>query len=305
MSLFPPPQNIATEVFAEVPAKYRKPGTVNAERLAAGKPQVEVFLEGPSFDRAGNLYLVDIPHGRIFRVSPRGEFDLVAEYDGEPNGLKIHKDGRIFVADHKNGVMLLDPASGKVTPFMQRYHTERLKGPNDLVFADNGDLYFTDQGQSGLQDWSGRVFRVSTAGRIDCLIDNVPSPNGIVLDPQQKHVYVAVTRMNCIWQLMLLPDGHITRAGAWVYLQGGRGPDGMAMGEGGELCVAHPGTGSIWVFSRQGEPLYRVKSCRSEFITNIAFGGPQRRQLYITDSHAGCVLVADMPFAGVPMYSHC
>jgi gluconolactonase len=303
MSLFAPPQAIESEVFVEVPAKYRKK-TVNPERLAAGRPAVEVFLEGPSFDRDGNLYLVDIPHGRIFRASPRGDLALIAEYDGEPNGLKIHKDGRIFIADHKRGLMLLDPAKGEVTPLIARYHSEHFKGLNDLYFASNGDLYFTDQGQTGLQDWSGRLFRLNAAGQLDCLIDNIPSPNGVVLDPQEKHIYVAVTRMNCVWQLMLLPDATITRAGAYVYLQGGRGPDGMAMGAGGELVVAHPGMGSIWIFSKQGEPLYRVKSCRSDFITNIAFGGPDGKSLYITDSHQGFVLVAKTPVAGLPMYSH-
>lgn len=54
-----------------------------------------------SFDRAGNLYVTDIPFGRVFRISPAGEWTLVTEYDGWPNGLKIHKDGRIFITDYK------------------------------------------------------------------------------------------------------------------------------------------------------------------------------------------------------------
>jgi gluconolactonase len=61
----------------------------------------------------GNLYCVDIPFGRVFRIDPRGEWDLVVQYDGWPNGLKIHKDGRIFIADYKRGLMLLDPQAGK------------------------------------------------------------------------------------------------------------------------------------------------------------------------------------------------
>ena len=139
MSLFAPPRIIETEVFAAVPARLRK-NTMPAERLASGGGAITggSFLEGPSFDRAGNLYVVDIPYGRIFRVSPKGDFDVAAEYDGEPNGLRIHKDGRIFVADHKLGILLLDPASGKVTPFITRYHREHFKGLNDLTFDANG-----------------------------------------------------------------------------------------------------------------------------------------------------------------------
>ena len=303
MSLFPPPPEIKTEVFASVPRKYRVT-KVNPERVAAGKPQVDSFLEGPSFDRKGNLWITDIPYGRIFRVSPKGDMDLVAEYDGEPNGLKIHKDGRIFIADHKHGILLLDPRSGRTKPFITRYHAQRFRGLNDLYFAANGDLYFTDQGQSGLQDWSGCVYRQTAGGVLELIIDNVPSPNGIVLDPQEKHVYVAVTRMNCVWQLMLLPDRTVTRAGAYVYLSGGRGADGMAMGANGELCVAHPGTGSIWVFDKRGVPIHRVVSCKGDFITNLAFGGKGNRQLFITDSETGSILVAQMPFAGLQMYSH-
>lgn len=53
-----------------------------------------VFLEGPSFDRDGNLWVADIPWGRIFRIDPKGGVELAAEYDGEPNGLKFHADGR-------------------------------------------------------------------------------------------------------------------------------------------------------------------------------------------------------------------
>ena len=60
--------------------------------------------------------MTDIPFGRIFRISPKGGWDLVVEYDGEPNGLKIHRDGRIFVADHKRGLMLLDAAGRGVCP---------------------------------------------------------------------------------------------------------------------------------------------------------------------------------------------
>ena len=121
---------------------------------------VAAFLEGPSFDRAGNLYCVDIAHGRIFRTAPDGTVSVVTEYDGEPNGLKIHKDGRIFVADYRNGIVTVDPATGAVTPVLERARLERFRGCNDLVFASNGDLYFTDQGQSGMHDPTGRVFRL-------------------------------------------------------------------------------------------------------------------------------------------------
>ncbi|MFP3570546.1 SMP-30/gluconolactonase/LRE family protein, partial [Paraburkholderia sp. SIMBA_030] len=84
---------------------------------------VDSFLEGPAFDAQGRLYVVDIPFGRIFRIEGGeggGERDwtLVAQYEGEPNGLKFHPDGRILIADYRNGVMQLDPQSGRVEPLL-------------------------------------------------------------------------------------------------------------------------------------------------------------------------------------------
>ena len=178
--MFAPPQLIETEVFAAVPQNLRK-SHVPAERIAAGAGGVPAgsFLEGPSFDRAGNLYVVDIPYGRIFRISPQGKLDVVAEYDGEPNGLRIHKDGRIFVADHKLGIVLLDPATGAITPFVTRYHREHFKGVNDLTFASNGDLYFTDQGQSDMSDPTGRVYRYTAAGVLQKLSEHPLTEKGL------------------------------------------------------------------------------------------------------------------------------
>ena len=158
---FQAPPVVQTEVFSSVPDKLRKKGQpaswIDANHPGSG---IDCFLEGPAFDRAGNLYMVDIPFGRILRMSPKGEFDVAAEYDGWPNGLAIHQDGRIFIADYKHGIMVLDPKSGKVEPWLTHCFSESFKGVNDLTFALNGDLYFTDQGQTGSHDPTGRVYRV-------------------------------------------------------------------------------------------------------------------------------------------------
>ena len=183
MPLFAPPPVIGTEVFARLPDRYRKARRTTWADINAGGRELESFLEGPSFDRQGNLYVVDIPHGRIFRVSPRGDFDLVSEYDGEPNGLKIRKDGQIFIADYKQGILHLDPASGQVTPHVTRRRLEPFKGCNDLLFASSGELYFTDQGQTGYQDPSGRVFKLTLAGELRQVLGGIPSPNGLVFNP--------------------------------------------------------------------------------------------------------------------------
>jgi gluconolactonase len=289
--MFAPPRVIESRVFARVPDAK--------------------LLEGPSFDRAGNLYVVDIPNGRVFRISPEGRVQTVAEYDGEPNGLKIHRDGRIVIADHKQGLLGLDPATGRVSVVLDRPYAERFKGLNDLLFAKNGDLYFTDQGESDLRDPSGHLYCLRSDGRLECLLDNVPSPNGLVLTPDESILYLAVTRANAIWRVPLASVGGlgvgrlgIGRVGVWIQLSGGIGPDGMAMDVEGRVAVAHPGIGAVWVVSRIGEPICRIRACEGMRVTNVAYGGPDRKTLYMTEADSGAVLAADLDVPGLVMYSH-
>jgi gluconolactonase len=302
MSLFAPPEPIRTEVFAEVPASLRRKGTPPA-RLAAGKSETPAgcFLEGPAFDRAGNLYVVDLAYGRIFRISPKGEFETFAEYDGEPNGIAIHKDGRIFVADHQLGIIFLDGKTGNMSKVVARYHQQSFKGVNDLFFDLQGNLYFTDQGQSDLADPSGCVYCLTNDGVLRQLANCIPSPNGLVLDKNQTTLFVAATRANAVWRLPFAPDGTVARMGVQIQLSGGRGPDGMALDEAGGLAVAHPDMGAVWIFNHRGEPAYRVQSCKSDVLTNVAYQG---NRVYITDSGSGSILSAKVPTAGRILFSH-
>lgn len=303
--MFAPPPVIETQVFARLPDQLRIYGRRSAWIEARQHGAPHSFLEGPSFDRAGNLYCTDIPYGRIFKITPDGTFHLVTQYDGEPNGLKIHKDGRIFITDHKRGLLTLDPGSGAITPLIERANSEGFRGLNDLVFAHNGDVYFTDQGQTALQDPNGRVYRLRADGQLTCVMRAIPSPNGLVLNREENIIFLNVTRANAVWRLPLLASGEVTKAGVFIQLSGGlSGPDGLAIDEEENLAIAHAGFGTVWLFSRLGEPLYRIKSCTGLRTTNLAYGGPDRKTLYITESDSGTILTARLPVAGSVMYSH-
>ena len=98
-------------------------------------------------------------------------------------------------------------------------------------------------------------------------------------------------------------DGTVSKAGTFIQLSGGfGGPDGMALDEEGGLVVAHLGMGA-WRFDAFGRPTHHIGAAGS-FFTNVAFGGPDRRTLYVVDSGNGAVLTAHLPVPGRAMYSH-
>jgi gluconolactonase len=304
MFLFAPPARIATEVHFRLPDRFRrKQRTEWSEPNRLGQ-EIDCFIEGPSFDRAGNLYFVDIPFGRIFRLTRLLECELVVQYDGWPNGLKIDKAGHIVIADYKNGLMRLDPETHKIEPILGSRNSEGFKGLNDLVFGADGACYFTDQGQTGMHDPTGRVYRLDPAGRLDCLMHTIPSPNGIVLNMAENRLFVAVTRQNAVWRAPLMRDGSVSKVGTFLQLSGGAaGPDGMALDREDGLYVCHLGIG-IWRFDANGVPTHLIEACVGHHMTNLAFGGRDNRELYITESDTGTILRCEAPVPGKPMYSH-
>jgi gluconolactonase len=304
MFVFAPPVRIKTEIHFRLPDRFRKKQRSDWSDPNRLGQEVDCFIEGPSFDRAGNLYFVDIPFGRIFRLAPAGDCALVAQYDGWPNGLKIHKDGHIFIADYKRGLVLLDPASGKAEPILATRNSEGFKGLNDLVFGADGACYFTDQGQTGMHDPTGRVYRLDAQGRLDCLMHTIPSPNGIVLNMAENRLFVAVTRQNAVWRAPLMRDGSVSKVGTFLQLSGGQaGPDGLALDREDGLYVCHLGIG-IWRFDANGIPTHLIEPCVGHHMTNLAFGGPDNRQLFITESDTGSILRCDAPVPGKAMFSH-
>ena len=288
------------EVFTRLPERFRRRGVDSEWAIAnrSGQP-TDSFLEGPVFDTAGNLYVADIPFGRIFRIDPAGAWEQVAEYDGEPNGMKFLNDRELLITDYRNGLMVCDIRSGSVRPYLERRNSERFKGVNDLIFDSRGNLYFTDQGQTGLHDPTGRLYRLRADGRLDLLLSNVPSPNGVALSPDERVLYLAVTRGNAVWRVPLLADGSVSKVSAFFTSYGPSGPDGLAVDEKGRLIVANPGLGYAWVLNRRAEPEIVLRSAAGASLTNIAFGGADRTTLYCTESVTGSILRAPLEVPGL------
>ena len=300
---FTPPAVIEARVLTRLPETFR--AARRTDWVDANKPGhvLDSFLEGPAFDRAGNLYLTDIPHGRVFRITPSLEWQQLVQYEGWPNGLAIHADGSLWIADYRRGILKLDAATGAITPVLGHRNSESFKGVNDLVFDAEGRLFFTDQGQTGLHDPTGRVYRLGTDGRLDQLLANAPSPNGIAVSEDGKLLFVAVTRGNQVWRAPLLRDGSLSKMGAFQSFFGTSGPDGLALAQDGSLVVAHASLGGAFVLNPRGEVTHFVRSPGGQTVTNVAFR-PGTRELVMTESSGGEVLVAELPMAGARPFSH-
>ncbi|HEY1392758.1 MAG TPA: SMP-30/gluconolactonase/LRE family protein, partial [Methylibium sp.] len=140
-------------------------------------------------------------------------------------------------------------------------------------------------------------------GRLDLMLANVPSPNGIALSRDGRTLHVAVTRGNAVWRGPLLANGSISKVGTFRAFFGTSGPDGLAVDAEGRLVVAHASLGGAFVLNPRGEVTHFVRSPTGQTITNVAYR-PDVPELVMTDSEQGIVLTATMPSCGVALFSH-
>ena len=149
------------------------------------------------------------------------------------------------------------------------------------TLLSNGGLYFSDQGQSEMQRPDGRVFRLTPAGDLECLIDYGVSPNRLVLNKAKNLLFVGM-KLACHFRHIPLPrdGGPCYKIGVFQNLSGGPVcPDWMCLDNDGNLYVNHFVSGVIWVFGPTGISLYCINSCLGAKMTNMAFGDAGNRTL--------------------------
>ena len=168
-----------------------------------------------------------------------------------------------------------------------------------MIVSSRGTVFFTDQGMTGLHDPTGRVFRLNLDGSWNILLNNCPSPNGLVLDQSESGLFVAMTRDNSVWYVPFYPDGRPQRTGRFSSYYGTGGPDGMASDEEGNIFVAHSSLGVVFVHRSNGEPFARIESTVGRGTTNLTWGGSQGKTLYITESQSGSVLIVEWHCQGI------
>ncbi len=250
--------------------------------------RTDTYSEGPVFDKDGNLY---VSHDRfISRVAPDGNVQIWAE-TGAPSGHKILADGTHIVCDFE--LVRLD-AAGK---FLETVATDcggqPIRKTNDLTLDSLGGVYFTDPGvatEGALEDEKGKLCYVDADGATHLVAEKLGFPNGVILTPDGETLLVgeAMPGRNRILQFPVVSPGKVGDSHVFAELPSPPddrfvSPDGMAFDRDGRLYVAHYGMGQIQVFDLEGR-LVQSLPAGNTAVSNLAFGGPEMNQLYITGS---------------------
>ncbi|MDQ7808605.1 SMP-30/gluconolactonase/LRE family protein [Amycolatopsis sp. A133] len=255
------------------------------------------FLEGPTWDRrTGTLLLSNMqnatgPQGvqpsAVLRYTPPATFETFIAASGS-NGLAITADGtRVLAATHDNRTVSAYNLSDRSrTTVAAGYLGRAFNSPNDLTTGRDGTTYFTDpnyQRGNRADEQGGRtgVFRVRD-GVVSLVDDSLPQPNGVVLSPDGKTLYVGATGANVIMKYTVFPDGSTGNRTTFANM---RTPDGATVDCAGNLYWASYDEGLVHVFSPSGAQLGTISAGRNT--TNAAFGGPDGRTLYLTSGVSG------------------
>jgi gluconolactonase len=250
--------------------------------------EVDHYCEGVVFDHDGRGYISE--GQQIVQFTLDGKSRVWAN-TGAPNGHKILADGTHLVCDASRHAVLRLSAEGKLLdPASTECDGQPLRGPNDLSLdTANGGFYFTDPGGSSLEKPIGTVHYVDRAGRTHRIDDGLAFPNGIVLVPGGKRLYVCESQKNRLLVYDISAPGKAGESRVLAELpkkdsaagQIDNQPDGMCLDAAGNLYVAHYGMKQVQVLSPEGKLLARYPGGNIT-TSNVAFGGPKMDQLFVT-----------------------
>jgi hypothetical protein len=248
-------------------------------------------IEGPAVDAAGALYVVNYrQQGTIGRLAPGAtSSDLFAELPAGSVGVSIRFDseGRMYLADYKqHNVFVFAP--GETAPRVY-FHAESFNQPNDLAIAKDGTIYASDP------HWrrrDGQVWRIAPGpdgtgrGAVMSSERKMGTTNGIDLSPDERTLYVGESETREIWAYRL--DGEKLVAPRLVTRFKDFSLDGLRTDMTGRLFVTRILKGTVAVLTPDGR-LEREITLRAREPTNLAFGGPDGRTVYVTQRKGGFI----------------
>jgi gluconolactonase len=274
------------------------------DRVATGF----TFTEGPMW-REGRLWFSDEEGGHTVAITPHGHVTILVDYTHPPyaptNG---HKLGPNAMATAPDGTVVLceqyaraverligNAAKGELhpVPYFTSYQGHRLNSPNDLVFARDGSFYFTDPPYGlPLHDKDpakelpfNAVYHVTgprDAPVLTPVIKDLTLPNGLALSPDEKILYVNNSGPDMrVLRYDVQPDGSVTNERVLARFTAADGPgvpDGMKLDSRGNIWTTAPG--GVRIITPEGKILAQFKI--PEKAANVAWGGPDGRDLYIT-----------------------
>jgi gluconolactonase len=260
------------------------------EKVASGCK----FTEGPAWDGKGNLYFSDGPNNRIMVYREGGKAKVWKTNARSANGMLFDAQGRLITCNSQSGAggrtVTRYEKNGKVTVLADRYQGKKLNSPNDLAVDRQGRIYFTDPRYGeldGMEQDKQSVYRIEKGGKLTRVIDDVQVPNGILITPDNKTLYVADNSPNegenrTLIAYNIAADGTVKRRKVLYDLEKERGMDGMVLDVDGNIYATaglKDKTG-VYVFSPAGKLLQFIRT--PETACNCTFGGPDLKTLYIT-----------------------
>ncbi|WP_437551390.1 SMP-30/gluconolactonase/LRE family protein [Sorangium sp. So ce367] len=265
------------------------------------------YVEGPVWvAELGALFFSEInlqaqnspplngPKAKIQRLTPPGAFEVFVENSGT-NGLGLHSDGNLIACTHDTrSISVFDLGTKARREVAGSYMGKRFSSPNDVVVRSDGNVYFTDpdfQLSSGRPELPTAAYRVSPSGAVS-LIGTLETPNGVALSPDESVLYVTEFTPGRIRRYTLSADG--APGASSDFASNLPKADGMGVDCAGNVYIAW--REGIEIVAPSGARLGKITGLGE--VSNVAFGGADRKTLYIT---AGASLYAmEMNIPGYP-----
>jgi len=243
------------------------------------------FTEGPTGDAAGNIWFTDIPRNRIHHIDPSGMLSVFVEPSGHCNGLMVVGD-RLLACEMDGRLKHFSLTDKKETPLAEQYEGKRFNAPNDLVIDQSGGIYFTDPRFRAPDPWpQGKeaVYYRAVDGNVSRLVDDRKAPNGVILSPDEKTLYVIPSMEKEMWAYPIEGPGRIGKGRVLCELrqrpgETSGGGDGLTVDTKGNLYITS--ALGVQVVSPEGSILGIIAF--PEQPANVTFVGPDRKTLFVT-----------------------
>jgi gluconolactonase len=258
-----------------------------------------IGTEGPCVDQNGILYYSDQANDRISNIRPDGSKLVFMSPSGVTNGMAFDQQGRLIMCQSDNSDYRgTDSAAGKrrvvriesdssITVLADLFKGHRLMAPNDLVVDNQGRIYFTDPYYPGplaekSQPTSG-VYRIDGPGDFKLVVSDLEKPNGILITPDNKFIFVADRGTQKLHQYRVEQNGDLTHVKVvYAFPEDDRGVDGMAIDTQGLIfaCAGQQETSGVYVIDPDKSILLdHIELPVKAF--NLCFGGPDGKNLYV------------------------